>query len=140
MSDQTASESTFPRSFPVNLPGVTVEWLARANGCSARTVRRHRGTLPPDARAVAPLLTQMGPALAVRMAQLRPPRGVLPLWSRLGIAELAAGGATYAELMAWFGTSRSTVYRAIHCAPAGFSPLTGERMLTTQQAARIDSR
>lgn len=67
------------------------------------------------------------------MALQRKARGVLPLWSRMAIAELAAGGATYNELMAMFRVGRSTVYRAVHKVNGPYSPLSGQRILTSTQ-------
>jgi hypothetical protein len=122
--------------FPADLPGVTIEWLAKANNCSARTVRRRRrASLTPGSPAVAELLTNMTLELALEMALLRPPRGVLPFWSRMAIAQLAAKGATYSQLMQMFSVGRSTVYRSIHRAAAAYCPLTGRRQLTKAQVA-----
>jgi transposase-like protein len=126
-----------PRPYPFDLAGVTVEWLARANDCSPRTVRRRRASSLPNDFTAADFLSSLDPKLAQRMALLRPSRGILPLWSRLAIAELASQGATYTELAHLFGVSRSTVYRAIHRSSAGYCPLSGQRLLTRSQAAPL---
>lgn len=131
------SRRTIPRPFPADFPGVTVEWLACANNCSPRSIRRWRGSLPPDNPAGTDFLNNMTPEIAQEMALLRPRRGVLPYWSRMAIAEFAARGATYAELMRMFRVGRSTVYRAIHRPSLGYCPLTGQRQLTTGQAAPL---
>src|SRR5579864_206209 len=119
------SRRIIPRPFPADLPGVTVEWLARANNCSPRTIRRWRSSLPPDAPVAAEVLSNLTAEMARDMALLRPRRGTLPLWSRLAIAQLAAEGASYLELMQRFNVARSTVYRAIHRPPRAYCPLTG---------------
>src|SRR5688500_40644 len=78
--DFSGSERTIPRPYPADLPGVTVEWLAHANNCSPRSIRRWRDSLPPDNPATADLLNNMTPELAQEMALRRPRRGVLPFW------------------------------------------------------------
>lgn len=134
---KSMSRRTIPRPFPADLPGVTVEWLARANSCSPRTVRRRRESLPRDGDATAELLSKMTLELAREMAWLRPPRGALPFWSRLAISELAAAGATYSELARMFGVGRSTVYRAIHRPVHAYCLISGRRQLTDSQAAAV---
>ncbi len=131
---------TTPRPYPASLPGVTVEWLARANGCSPRTIRRWRSSPSPDNGAIDHLLSQLTPEVAMEMALLRPPRGTLPFWSRLAIAELAQRGATYSELMRLFGVGRSTVYRAIHRPCSAYCLVSGRRLLSPSEAAPIQRR
>jgi hypothetical protein len=77
----------------------------------------------------------MNVELGLQMALLRPPRGVLPFWSRMAIAELASQGKTYTELARLFRVGRSTVYRAIHQPCGAYFILTGVRQITKQQAA-----
>src|SRR5262249_47592656 len=128
-------QRTIPRTYPAHLPGVTVEWLAKANNCSPRTIRRWRKSPPPDDRALSDFLINMTPELAQEMAGFRPSRGLLPFWSRLAIADFAARGATYGELMEMFGVGRSTVYRAIHRHTRAFCSLSGRRTLTEAQSS-----
>jgi transposase-like protein len=128
---------TIPRPFPADLPGVTAEWLARANNCSPRTIRRWRTLPPPDGGAANDILMRMTPETAVQMALVRPPRGSIPFWSRLAIAELAARGATYSQLMREFRVGRSTVYRAIHRMTRDYCHLSGVRLRTTSHAAAV---
>lgn len=139
LSGHTAARnSAVLRPYPADLPGVTVEWLALANSCSVRSIRRRRVSPPPDDADAANLLANMTPQLAREMALLRPSRGVLPFWSRLAIAEMAAAGATYSNLMHIFKVSRSTVYRAIHRPTAAYCSFSGRRLLTIAQAAPVN--
>jgi len=129
-------EMTFPRPVPFDLPGVTNSWIARANGCSVSTVRRRRLEVVEDARC-AELLANLSAETSLLMGRIRAPRGVLPLWSRMAIAEFAARGATYRELMKMFGVGRSTVYRALHRTSTTYAALSGCRQLTEVQARPI---
>lgn len=129
------SQRTIPRPFPFDLPGVTVEWLAKVNNCSSRSIRRWRASLPLDNPASTELLMRMTPKLAQEMALLRPAGTLLPFWSRMAISQLASEGVTYTDLMRMFRVSRSTVYRAIHCPNQAFCPLSGRRQLTTAQTS-----
>jgi transposase-like protein len=126
---------TIPRPYPADMPGVTVEWLARANSCSPRTIRRWRASPSPDSGAIDDVLVNLTTELAKEMALLRPRRGTLPFWSRLAIAELAQRGATYSDLMRLFRVGRSTVYRAIHRTSAAYCPLSGRRLPSSSQSA-----
>ncbi len=127
---------TFPGSFPVDLPGVTLAWLAKANECSLSTLKR---TISPESERSSEestrVVSEMTSEVALQLAWMRPSRGMLPYWSRLAIADLASRGATYAELMVLFGVGRSTVYRAVHKASAGYVALSGVRALTASQKA-----
>lgn len=133
--DPNDLQSTIARTYPFDLCGVTTSWLANANGCSTRTVRRRRISSRAPASATPKILADMSIELAQEMTRLRPPRGLIPLWSRMAIAELAARGTSYTELMSIFGVGRSTVYRAIHCPTAAYCPLSGRRTLTKAQQA-----
>lgn len=134
------AKRTFPRPYPFNLPGVTASWLARANGCSLSTVRRHRRLTMHDEAGSVHFVTSLSAEKGLAMTHVRAPRGVLTLWSRMAIAEFADRGATYAELMAIFKVGRSTVYRALHHSPSSFCPLSGRRRLTIVQAAPLRRR
>lgn len=131
------ARSIIPRPFPANMPGVTVAWLAKANKCSTRTIRRWRASLLLDDALGSEMVADLTTDRAKEMALLRPTRGVLPLWCRLAIADLAARGSTYAELAEAFQVSMSTVRRAAKLAPQTFGLLTGQRLLTKQQAAPL---
>lgn len=128
---------TFLRPFGPNFPGVTSAWLARANGCSVRSIHRWRARPDVESAAVTEFWSSMTVELALEMALLRPRRGVLPFWSRLAIADFAARGATYADLMRMFRVGRSTVYRAIHRPSTAYCSLGGRRQLTQVQAAGL---
>jgi len=91
--------------------------------------------LPPDDAAISDFLSDMTPDVARQMAMLRPRGGILPLWSRMAIAQLAAEGATYTQLMEMFKVGRSTVYRAIHRQSAAYSLLSCHRLLSHSQSA-----
>ena len=131
------SERTIPRPYPANLPGVTVAWLAQANRCSPNTIRRARSASDEMDSSVHKLLSNLTAEQGLEMARLRSPRGQLPLWSRMAIAEYAKRGATYRQLMHLFGVGRSTVYRALHSRTLAYSPLSGHRHLSTSQRAPI---
>lgn len=131
------SQRTIPRPYPANLPGVTIAWLARANRCSPNTIRRARAATDAKDDSVHELLSNLSAENGVEMARLRCPRGQLPLWSRMAIAEYARQGATYEQLMHLFGVGRSTVYRALHSRTSTFSPLSGHRHLSASQRAPI---
>ena len=134
---ESIAGSAVPRTFPVDLPGVTSSWLASANGRSPKSIARGRRSVQFLSAEAALVVATMTPELAVAMAQFRPPRGMLPYWSRLAIAELASQGLTYAALMELFMVGRSTVYRAIRGQPRGYIPLSGQRLLTPSQAASV---
>ncbi len=131
------TKRTIPRAFPVDLPGVTVSWLASANGCSRSSITRARtpaDSLSAEARAI---VSSMTPELALAMVQFRPPRAMLPYWCRLAIAEMASKGIPYTALMQLFRVGRSTVYRAIRGQPRGYAPLSGRRQLTHSQSKPV---
>ena len=128
---------TTSRPFPADLPGVTVEWLARANNCSARSIRRWRSSLPPDDAAASEFLACLTQEVALQMLAHRPTGGVLPLWSRMALTQLALGGASYAELARRFGVGRSTVYRAIRNCSAGYCPISGYRQINQKVAKQL---
>jgi transcriptional regulator with XRE-family HTH domain len=64
---------------------------------------------------------------------------MIPYWGRLAIADMAARGFTYAELMQLFGVGRSTVSRAIQGDPRGYQPMSGQRVLTDSQKLPLKS-
>lgn len=125
--------STIPRAFPVDLPGVAMSWLAKANGCSSSAIARARRPASGISEEAVAVVDGMTPELALAMAEFRPRRGMLPYWSRLAIAELASQGVTYAALMELFRVGRSTVYRAIKGQPRGYALFSGQRLLTAVQ-------
>ena len=134
------TQSTIPRAFPVDLPGVSTSWLAKANGRSSSAIARARRSLRCLSEEAVAVVDGMTPELALAMAEFRPRRGMLPYWSRLAIAELASQGMTYATLMELFRVGRSTVYRAIQGQPRGYAPLSGRRVLTALQGAPVPRR
>ena len=71
--------------------------------------------------------------LGLEMALIRPTAGVMPLWSRMAIAEFAWQGASYVDLATMFQCSKSTVWRCVKGMWGGFAPLSGQRLLTRQQ-------
>ena len=117
-----------PRQWHPDTPGVSVPWLARANGVSVRTMERQRAALPP-----APAPETVSIELAVRMALIRAPGGMMPASSRMAIAALAADGITYNELREKFRCSRNTVWRCVKQWPSGFDPLSWQRKTTAEQ-------
>lgn len=129
--------NTIPRPYPADLPGVTVEWLANANQCSPRSIRRWRSSLPSGNAATAEFLCGLTAEVARDMALLRPRGGILPYWSRMAIAEFSARGATYSQLMRQFRVSRSTIYRAIHQPTFAYCLRSGRRLLTDVQKATL---
>ena len=147
VSSNTASdpEINLPKRLPVNnsqgsltpnlwtwhphLPGVTTAWLADANGVSVRTIRRWRQRANPADADVSSMTAALGHA----MATLRRPGSMLPLWSRMAIAELASKGASYTELARQFQCGVSTVWRCVKGGSGSFAALSGQRLLTRQQ-------
>ena len=132
-------QRTIPRAYPADLSGVTTEWLAHANGCSAGTIRRERSALSSPSSEGLAILAGMTPELGLELAHLRPSRGMLPYWSRLAIAAFAATGSTYKELMVMFRVGRSTVYRALKARQGGYASLSGQRVLSGPQKAPVPS-
>lgn len=116
-----------------HMPGVTTSWLAIANGVTARTVNRRRLKADPADVDLSLLTAQMGLA----MSSFRPSRSIMPMWSRMAIAEYASQGASYEELARLFRCSKATVWRCVKRWPAGYDPLSGKRVLTKQQKALV---
>jgi hypothetical protein len=56
-------------------------------------------------------LTILTPELGLEMALLRPPGSIMPMWSRMAMAEYAADGMTYADLAELFRCGKSAVWR-----------------------------
>lgn len=71
------------------------------------------------------------------MAMIRPARCLMPLWSRMAVAEYARRGVSYNELASMFQCGKSTVWRCVKRWPGGFAPLSGRRLLTSQQLAPV---
>lgn len=134
---KSVPESTVPRAFPVDLPGVTTSWLAKANDRSPSAIARGRRLRAGNSQGAVAFVVGITPELALAMAHIRPRRGMLPYWSRLAIAELASQGVTYASLMELFRVGRSTIYRAIRGQPRGYAPMSGRRLLTAAQGAPV---
>jgi transposase len=118
------------------LPGVTAAWLAHANGVTVKTIERWKQQSDPADVD----LTILTPELGLEMALLRPPGSIMPMWSRMAMAEYAANGMTYAELSELFRCGKSTVWRCVKRWPGGYAPLSGKRLLTPQQRAPVRVR
>jgi hypothetical protein len=131
----------FAGAYSPHLPGTTVSWLAAANSCSPSTIRRARrdGEAEAEAAAARRFLAELTAERGLAMALIRPKRGLLPLWSRMAIAEFAGRGASYSELMALFQVSRSTVYRSIHRSTTSYNQLSGKRLVTSSQTTVANS-
>lgn len=134
---KAAVRMTTSRAFPLDLPGVTVAWLAHVNDCSPSTIRRARSAEQDLDNSAFEFLSKLTVEQALDMARLRPARGHLPHWSRMAVSEFAKRGASYAELMALFGVGRSTVYRCLHGRSTAYHPLSGRRQLSTSQLAPV---
>lgn len=132
----TGLRSPTPWTWHPHWPGVTTAWLALANGVSTKTIDRWRRQTNPADVDLAIITAELG----LKMCLLRPPRTVMPLWSRMAIADFAAQGVAYNELAIKFRCGRSTVWRCIKRWPGGFAALSGQRILTMQQLAPMASR
>ena len=122
-----------PWTWHPHLPGVTTSWLAVANGVSIRTIHRWRKhTDPVDAD-----LSFLSAEIGLAMSLLRPARCLMPMWSRMAIAEYASQGVSYDDLSRMFQCGKSTVWRCVKKWPGGFAPLSGKRLLTKQQQSTI---
>lgn len=119
------------RTWHPHMPGVTTSWLASANGVSERTIRRRRQKTDSSDFDLGILTLETG----LELSMLRPSGGVLPIWSRMAIAEYAARGKSYNELSQMFNCSKSTVWRCIKRWPSAYDPLSFKRVLTKQQKA-----
>lgn len=118
-----------PWTWHPHMPGVTTAWLAQANGVSVRTIRRWRQKTEPADVDLSSMTAQLGCTMAI----LRRPGSMLPLWSRMAIAELAWKGASYTELARQFQCGESTVWRCVKGGSGSFAPLSGQRLHTKQQ-------
>lgn len=126
-----ASETPTPWTWHPHLSGVTMAWLANANGVTTKTIDRwKRKTNPADVD-----LSHMSAEVGLQMALLRPSGTVMPMWSRMAIAEYASNGASYVELAEMFKCGKSTVWRCVKRWPGGFALLSGRRVLSRQQMA-----
>lgn len=136
MNNLNGNQTPNPWTWHPHMPGVTTAWLAQANGVSVRTIRRWRQRSNPADVDVSLMTAQVGYAMAV----VRRPGGMLPLWSRMAIAELAWGGASYTHLARQFRCSESTVWRCVKRCSGSFAPLSGQRLLSMQQRNPAPSR
>ena len=122
--------SPTPWTWHPHLPGVTKAWLAHVNGVSVKTISRWRERSDPADVDLTSITAEVGLA----MAEFRRPGSLLPLWSRMAIAELAWAGISYAELASQFRCGRSTIWRCIKGRTRTYQALSGLRRLTRQQA------
>ena len=130
VNNSSGNRSPTPWTWHPHLPGVTKAWLAQANGVCVKTISRWRERTDPADVHLNSITAEMGLA----MAELRRPGSVLPLWSRMAIAELAWEGASYAELAYKFRCGKSTVWRCVKYESGAYHMLSGIRLLTKQQA------
>ena len=133
MNNLNGNQTPNPWTWHPHMPGVTVAWLAQANGVSVRTIRRWRQRYDPAGVDLSSMTAQLGRTMAV----LRRPGSMLPLWSRMAIAELAWKGANYRELARQFQCGESTVWRCVKGVSGGFAPLSGQRLHTKQQREQV---
>ena len=125
-----------PWTWHPHLPGVTTSWLAHANGVTVKTIERWRKRASPAEVDLSTLTAETG----LEMAIIRPVGRVMPMWSRMAVAEYARRGMNYAELATMFRCGKSTVWRCVKRWPSGFAPLSGRRLLTPQQQAQVPIR
>ena len=131
-SSMSAIRNPTPWTWHPHMPGVTTSWLAAANGVTVRTINRWRKRASPADVNLSMLSAEIGLAMSL----LRPAGYVMPLWSRMAIADYASKGASYVELAVMFRCGKSTVWRCVKRWPEGFAPLSGKRVLTKQQQSR----
>lgn len=122
-----------PWAWHPHTPGVTVKWLASANGVSVWTIRRWRRKYPPSPVPFVP-----SREIGLEMAEIRPPGTVLPLWSRMAIAELAHEGVSYRKLAKMFNCSKSTVWRCVRSRSKVYDQVSGARTLSANQTKRSE--
>ena len=125
--------TSVPWTYHPHMPGVTTSWLAHANGVTVKTIERWRQKSSPADVDLTILTAETG----LQMALIRPAKFLLPVWSRMAIAEYARRGVSYAELATMFRCGKSTVWRCVRRWPGGFAPLSGRRLLTPQQLAPV---
>ena len=102
---------------------------------SVKTIERWRLKLSAADVDLTILTAEAG----LEMALIRPAKCLLPVWSRMAVAEYARGGVSYADLATMFRCGLTTVWRCVKRWPGGFAPLSGKRLLTAQQLASIAS-
>jgi len=117
-----------PWAWHPQTPGVTIRWLARANDVSVWTIRRWRRRY-----AQPPAALDLSLELGLAMALARPPRGLMPLWSRMALAEYAHNGVSDQELAKMFRCSKNTVWRCVRQRSTAFERMSGRRLLSSQQ-------
>ena len=128
--------TSVPWTWHPHLPGVTTSWLAHANGVTVKTIERWRQKASPADVDLSILTAETG----LEMATIRPARCLMPVWSRMAVAEYARRGESYAELATMFRCGKSTVWRCVRRWPGGFAPLSGRRLLTVQQQAKVPAQ
>ena len=128
MTSRKRPTNPIPRQWHPHTLGVSMPWLARANGVSVRTMERRRTCSTHQL-----LQTMITNELAIEMAQIRRRGGVMPAPCRMAIAALATEGAPYKELQIKFRCSSNTIWRCVKQWPQGFDPLTWTRRLTNEQ-------
>ena len=133
VNNSSGNGSPTPWTWHPHLPGVTKAWLAQANGVCVKTISRWRERSSRAEVDLSSMTAQLGQTMAI----LRRPGSILPLWSRMAIAELAWEGASYAELAYKFRCGRSTVWRCVKYQSEAYHMLSGSRLLMKQQRARI---
>ena len=82
-------------------------------------------------------LTILTAEIGLEMSMIRPARCMLTVWSRMAVAEYARRGVSYADLATMFRCGKSTVWRCVKRWPGGFAPLSGRRLLTSQQLSPV---
>ena len=112
---------------------MTTSWLAHANGVTVKTIARWRQKTSPADVDLTILTAEAG----LEMALIRPAKCLLPVWSRMAVAEYARRGVSYAELATMFRCGLTTVWRCVRRWPGGFAPLSGRRLLTSQQLSPV---
>lgn len=135
LNDMTASRNPTPWTWHPHMPGVTIAWLADANGVSVKTISRWRLLSSITDVDLSSLTAELG----LEMALIRPAGGTMPMWCRMAIAEFAWQGASYDHLAEMFHCGKSTIWRCVKGRSCGFAPLSGQRLLTKQQQAPIQS-
>ena len=125
-----------PWTWHPHLPGVTTSWLAHANGVSVKTIGRWRQRSSPADVDLTILTAEVG----LEMAMIRPRKCLMPVWSRMAVAEYARHGMSYDELATMFRCGLTTVWRCVKRWPGGFAQLSGRRLLTVQQQAQVPTQ
>src|SRR5690554_3177855 len=128
VSGKQSMSDPLPWAWHPHTLGVTTRWLARVNGVSVWTIQRWRRR-----NTQLPAALDLSLELGLAMALARPPRGLMPLWSRMAIAEHAHNGVSYQELAKMFRCSKNTVWRCVTQRSTAFERMSGRRLLSSQQ-------